>query len=260
MQKRAKVVIGAVLAAILVLLVVVASFTISGRVGTTEKVVRGTEIGEPGIFSLTDFEENITIVAPGDYRFYETATDKTIFVDAEGEVTIILDGVTINNSKTAGIVNLTGNKLTVALAEGTTNKITGGSRSKYRAPIYSSGDILVVGEGGALVLQNNYGEGKAFISEGEKIEIGGGVIVLALTAGDYDFNKFVFHQKKLAFDLDETAKAGTKISIVDKTASPVCQFETETQFKKVVLNADYLENEKYFLYLDEQLAKSGVAE
>lgn len=260
MSKRLKIVGIAIGGVVVVGLIIAATIVSNHRAQTTEKIDTGTEISEPGVFDLSAYEKNVTIVTPGVYYFNNTVTEKTIFVDTEDETTIVLDGATITNTKTAGIVNLGSSKLIIGLAEGTTNKITGSSRSKYRAPIYSSGDIIINGKDGALVLQNQFENGAAImVEEGKKIEVTGGTL-LALTAGDYELENFDFSQKKLAFDLDEKQKVGTKINITNKTLDPVCQFEAEVEFKKILLNANYLEDEKYFLYLDEDLVQSGVAE
>ncbi len=97
------------------------------------------EITEPGTYVLTGSLRGSVYVNPG-----------------EGHVELVLDGVDINGSTSAGIIAVSGDSLTVTLPEGSVNRVVdGGSDATFNAAIYSAVDTVFEGDGALYVTGSN---------------------------------------------------------------------------------------------------------
>lgn len=136
-------------------------------------VEKGEEITEKEI-DLSEYNTNITITEGGKY----TLTGKfehSVLIDAESEVTLILNDVTIENKNTATIANISENDLTIELAENTENSLSDGGSSEYDSCIYSKGNLIIEGKG-TLNVYGNQEEGEGIATETKDITINSGII------------------------------------------------------------------------------------
>ena len=101
----------------------------------------------------------LLITEPGSYVLQGKLTG-CVYVDpGKGDVELILDGVDIDGGKGAGIMAVSGDRLTVTLPEGSVNRvIDGGADEQFNAAIYSKVDTVFEGNG-ALYVTGNYRNG-----------------------------------------------------------------------------------------------------
>lgn len=101
----------------------------------------------------------LLITEPGSYVLQGKLTGCVTVDPGEGEVELILDGVDIDGSTGAGIVALSGDRLTVTLPEGSVNRvIDGGADAQFDAAIFSRVDTVFEGNG-ALYVTGNFQNG-----------------------------------------------------------------------------------------------------
>lgn len=130
----------------------------------------------------------VTITAAGTYSLSGTLTDGEVIVDVgdEDDVTVILDGVDINNSDGAAIAVMNADDAIVFLADSSTNSLTDGAVYSFpdadtdepNATLYSAADLTIAGEG-ELVVIANYNDG---ITSKDGLVIDAGTI--SVTAAD----------------------------------------------------------------------------
>ena len=224
---------------------------------TKEDINYGTIIEEAGqSLDLSEYNgKNITLRKGGQY-ILSGDYNGSIIVDADSDVLLILNGVNIYSAKTASIINLQDKPLTLALVEDTTSTLVGGSNAKYGAAIYSSGDIIFSGGNGGIVVAGRIASNLPVISE-KNVEVNSGIVIFTARTG-MDFGKILTKEKKLDFDLTKDIKSGSIISIANSSQETICQFTTKADLNKLYMVADYLEEEKYFIYADDELLASGV--
>ena len=101
----------------------------------------------------------LLITEPGSYVLQGKLTGCVTVNPGQGEVELILDGVDIDGRDGAGIVALSGDRLTVTLPEGAVNRvIDGGADAQFDAAIYSKVDTVFEGNG-ALYVTGNFQNG-----------------------------------------------------------------------------------------------------
>ena len=108
---------------------------------------------------LSQQDGKLLITEPGSYVLQGKLTG-CVYVDpGKGEVELILDGVDIDGASGAGIVAVSGEKLTLTLPEGSVNRvIDGGTDEQYNAAIYSKINTVFDGNG-ALYVTGNFQNG-----------------------------------------------------------------------------------------------------
>ena len=108
--------------------------------------------------SLTD--SGYTIKEAGTYVLNGSSTG-SVTVNSEGNVRIILNGVTINSTSGAAIVVAAANNTVIELASGTTNTVSDSatrSDEEIDGAIYSADDLFIQGDG-TLNVTANYADG-----------------------------------------------------------------------------------------------------
>ena len=96
-------------------------------------------ISEAGTYTLTGSMRGTVLIDPG-----------------KGGVTLILDNITIDGGESAGIAAVSGDSLTVILANGTVNSVRdGGSDATYDAAIFCAVPTRFEGDGRLDVIGNN---------------------------------------------------------------------------------------------------------
>ena len=106
------------------------------------------------------------ITTGGVYTFTGDKTDVMLLIDAgESDVTVVLSGVIIKNSKGPAIYVCSADKVTLTLADGTVNTLSDGSsysitdsNSTLDATIFSKADLTINGTG-TLNIEGNYKHG-----------------------------------------------------------------------------------------------------
>ena len=98
----------------------------------------------------------LTITEPGSYVLTGKLTG-SVYVDPRaGEVELVLDGADIDGRDGAGIVAVSGDRLTVTLPEGAVNRIVdGGADTQFSAAIFSRVDTVFEGSGALYVTGNS---------------------------------------------------------------------------------------------------------
>ncbi len=106
--------------------------------------------------NLDEVSGELAIDDAGTYVLSGTLTGHVRVNLGEGDVTLILNGATIESADTAGIIAVSGDSLTILLAEGTENRVSdGGSDDDYDAAIYSAVALTFDGDGALAVNGNN---------------------------------------------------------------------------------------------------------
>ncbi len=126
------------------LMAVILAFSL---LGTTAFAQTDVDLGQQ--------DGKLMITEPGSYVLQGKLTG-CVYVDpGQGEVELILDGVDIDGRNGAGIVAVSGDRLTVTLPEGSVNRVTdGGAESPFNAAIYSKVDTEFNGNGALYVTGN----------------------------------------------------------------------------------------------------------
>ena len=132
--------------------------------------------------------DTYSVTSGGSYTLSGSKNDTMILVDAENaDVTLILNGVTIKNSKGPAVYVRSADKVTLSLSDGTTNTISDGDSysvsdkdSTLDGAVFSKSDLTVSG-GGKLILNGNNKHG--IVSKDDLVIASGTVEVTAKNVG-----------------------------------------------------------------------------
>jgi len=106
-------------------------------------------------------DKSVTIDKEGIYTLTGKILDGNILVNTEGDVKLILDNVSITNSKGPAIIVEQANNTVIELRENTTNYLIDGTNfenQEYDGCLYSKDDLVIEGLG-TLNLKSNYLDG-----------------------------------------------------------------------------------------------------
>ena len=148
----------------------------------------GLLISESGTYTLTGSMRGTVWVDPG-----------------QGDVTLILDNITIDGGESAGIAVVSGDSLTVILADGTVNSVRdGGGDATYDAAVFCAVPTRFEGSGRLNVTGNNkygihgqnadltFASGSYYIQGAAgSVETSGQLSVLNATVMDLDVNQIL---------------------------------------------------------------------
>ena len=113
---------------------------------TTANDVDAGQIVNSTQINLSEYDSNLTISEAGTYTL-SGSFKNSVVVNADGDVTLILNGVDIESTTTAAIANGTTNALTIKLTDDTTNNLSDGGSSEYDGCIFSYGKLTIEGNG-----------------------------------------------------------------------------------------------------------------
>ena len=113
---------------------------------TTANDVDEGQIANSTEIDLSEYDTNLTISEAGTYTL-SGSFKNSVIVNANGDVTLLLNGVDIESSTTAAIANGTTNALTIKIADNTTNNLSDGGSSEYDGCIFSYGKLTIEGNG-----------------------------------------------------------------------------------------------------------------
>lgn len=138
-----------------------------------EDVDSGKDVSDE-IIDLSKHTSNITISKSGNY----TLTGKfsySVLVDADGEVTLTLDNVEIENDSNSAIANISKNTLNINVLENTNNILKDGGSSEFDGCIYSEEKLVIDGKGN-LEIYGRQEDGEGIATTDNDITINGGNI------------------------------------------------------------------------------------
>jgi len=240
-------------------LIIFAIFAVNKK-STNAQLDRGAEITGPGYVMLSVEEKNITITAPGEYILTgENTKNSSVIIESTG-VTLILENAVINSGKNAGIINLSGDELLIVSASGTTNQIIGGNPTRYNAPIYSNGNITIGGSDGTLVVGNQQSEESPMIlTENDKQVTLTDSTIVGLDLSDWAA-KYDSSRPNFSFNFNDTIKRNNSLVLSDSESNKIFEFDTKTEFKKMLINSSKISAGTYNLYQNDKKIASEVFE
>ena len=141
-----------------------------------EDIDEGKSVSDEEI-DLSKYDTNLTISKAGTYTL-TGSFEKSVIVKADGDVTIILNGVNIDSTETSAIANGTTNALTIKLADGSTNNLSDGGSSEYDGCIFSYGKLIIEGNG-TLNINGKQEDGEGIATKSCDMIINSGTINVA---------------------------------------------------------------------------------
>lgn len=141
---------------------------------TTANDVDAGQIANSTEINLSEYDSNLTISEAGTYTL-SGSFKNSVIVNANGDVTLILNGVDIESSTTAAIANGTTNALTIKIADNTTNNLSDGGSSEYDGCIFSYGKLTIEGNG-ILNVNGKQEEGEGIATKSCDLIINSGTI------------------------------------------------------------------------------------
>ena len=98
----------------------------------------------------------LKITEAGTYRFVGSMRGTVLVDPGEGDVVLVMDNFTLDGGSSAGIVALSGDSLTISMADNSVNRIAdGGNDKQFDAAIYSRVPTFFEGNGSMDVRGNN---------------------------------------------------------------------------------------------------------
>ncbi len=126
---------------------------------------------------LSEYESNLTISEAGTYTLSGNFKNSVV-INADGDVTLILNGVNIESTMTAAIANGSTNALTIKLADNTINNLSDGGSSEYDGCIFSYGKLTIEGNG-TLNINGKQEDGEGIATKSCDLIINSGIINVA---------------------------------------------------------------------------------
>ena len=166
----------------------------------------------------------------------------TVWVDPKaGDVTLIMDNMTIDGGEGAGIAAVSGDSLTVILASGTTNRVQdGGNDSRYPAAIYCAVPTRFEGDGRLDVTGNNqmgiqgqkadltFADGEYFIQgKTAGVKTDGRLTVLNAQVMDMNAQQLLAATPQMVVETGNSGKLNLRQE-PDKSSSMIEQFSNGT--------------------------------
>lgn len=141
---------------------------------TTAKDVDAGQTVNSKEINLSEYDSNLTISEAGTYTL-SGSFKNSVVVNANGDVTLVLNGVNIESTMTAAIANGTTNPLTIKLADNTVNNLSDGGSSEYDGCIFSYGKLTIEGNG-TLNVNGKQEDGEGIATKSCDIVINSGAI------------------------------------------------------------------------------------
>ncbi len=150
--------------------------------GVTYIVLNGTSISVEGK-GVTVAGTKATITSAGTYNISGTLADGQIIVNSisSGTVALVLNGVSISNSRTAPIYVISADETAIVLGDGTTNSVSDPASYVFEDPTQDepnaaifSKDRLTISGNGSLTVNGHYNDG---IASKDELVISGGTII-----------------------------------------------------------------------------------
>ena len=140
-----------------------------------DEVDKGSNINAKKI-NLDDYDTNINITKGGEYTI-SGSFEHSILVDSKEKVIINLENVNIDSKINSAIANINTGELIINIVKDTTNTLKDGGYSELDGCIYSSGKLVIQGEG-KLNVYGTQEEGEGIATTDNDITINGGEIYI----------------------------------------------------------------------------------
>ena len=151
-------------------------------------------ISEPGQYTLTGRMNGMIYVDPG-----------------AGAVKLIMDGVNLNGMNGPAIVAMSGDSISIELAKGSRNAISGGSNSDYATTIYSR--IPMTFEGPGILDMHSFGQNGVYVTN-EPLKINGGTYNISAGTNAFSAANTAFNGGSINIDTGMNAfNPGARVSI-----------------------------------------------
>lgn len=131
-------------------------------------ILNGNSISSPSPEGVNVNDHGATITSAGTYTLIGTLSDGQIIVDTEDDasVTLILNGVTLNSSKSSPFFVRRAKNVVLVLSKDTENRLTDGMSYVFEnaeedepdATLFSKSDLTIEGEG-SLIVTAHYNDG-----------------------------------------------------------------------------------------------------
>ena len=151
-------------------------------------------ISEPGQYTLTGQMSGMIYVDPG-----------------AGDVKLIMDGVNINGMNGPALVAMSGDSISIELAKGSRNALSGGSNSDYATTIYSR--IPMTFEGAGVLDMRSSGQNGVYVTN-EPLTINGGTFNISAGTNAFSATNTAFNGGNVYFDAGMNAfNPGARVSM-----------------------------------------------
>lgn len=127
--------------------------------------------------NLNNYNTDLTITEEGTYTLTGTLNHSVIIDAADKDVNLILNNVNIVTTKTATIIGMSANKITITLADESENTLSDGGNSSYDGCIFSNSELEFNGTG-YLTINGNQTEGEGIATEAKGITFNGGTYII----------------------------------------------------------------------------------
>ncbi len=104
---------------------------------------------------VLELTESVKITKAGTYYLSGNIEDGSVTVDSNGEVTLVLQGININNSSGPAIYIENASDINIVLDEGYESTLTDNGTSENDGVIYSKEDLYISGSGSLIINANN---------------------------------------------------------------------------------------------------------
>lgn len=149
---------------------------------TTNSEPEATKPAEKVVdLAVTEEDGDVNITEGGIYSISGKVAG-SVLIDSADEVTLRLNGLTVNAATTAAIANIGTGTLVIEIMDGTENVLTDGGASDYDGCIYSESGLTINSESedgdGVLRVYGRQTEGEGIASDSSDLTINGGKIYI----------------------------------------------------------------------------------
>lgn len=142
---------------------------------TADDIEQGVIVNDSNI-NLLNYDSNITITKGGVYNLSGRFA-YSVLVDSNEKVTLNINNVYIESTKTAAIANRGSGDLVINIPDKTTSTLKDGGSSEFDGCIYSTGKLYFEGSG-KLYVYGQQEEGEGIATTDNDITINGGSIYI----------------------------------------------------------------------------------
>lgn len=228
-------------------------------------------------YDLSELTENLEIKDSGTYELKGETDEHSVIVNASGEVTLYLNNATIRSGQMAAIANISGNPLTIKLADDSSNTLIDGGASDYRGCLYSTGAVTVEGNSGSLSVNGSQASGAGITVKSNSLTLNGGMVLAFGTttgnAGIIADNGYIINggmlaafgssetlqapssdskQNSLAVAFDKSYDAKSKLSILDSDAEAIFNITTASTFRNFVFSSSGIRYGTYSVKVNDE--------
>lgn len=187
---------------------------------------------------LSNYEKNVAIEKGGSYDI-KGAFSHTLIIDSDEDVTLNLNGVTIESDDNSAIAHIGNGSLVLSLNKNTNNELL--SSNDKGASLYSKSKLSIEGSGTLYISSPNL----SIEAESGYVIDGGTLIAIGRKKPSLPSNDS--SQKTLYLNLEETIKAKSLGTIISN-GKRIISFKIDEDFKTVLLSTSKIGNEKPHFY------------